>query len=447
MSPGSDELEEGREDEAKPGYMDKREAAMRYGVHGPSGRRGSWAAAGACLTAALLVLAGCGDGEAAPGPGARGGGPPGAGEGGAPGARATPVSVRVAEAGDLEVTLRASTTLRARERVDVVPKQTGMISEIRVEEGERVAEGAVLARLDDAEWRYQAEQAEARARAAREAVERGRALRELDLMSDQEVESLASDAQVAESEVALARLRVENASIRSPIAGTITHRFIERGQQVNTSDPVFGVADMDRLQAQLAVPEREIHRVEVGQLGRILTEEGGQPVAEGRVERIRPVVEEASGTVLVTVALEARSGDQPLRPGQFVNVDLVTETLTGRITLPRTSVLVDGAAPRVFLARGGVAEEREVTLGYSRGERVEIRSGLEPGDTVVVVGQDNLRGDAAVRVMQIDGDPIEAGPRAVEVEAEAGEGQGPQGERSPPEGGQRPTGEAGGGGR
>ena len=343
-------------------------------------------------------------------------------------ARATPVSVRIAEAGDLEVTLRGSTTLRARERVEVVPKQAGVISRIMVEEGARVSEGEVLAELDDAEWRLQLEQAEARARAAREAVERARSLRELDLMSDQEVESLSSDAEVAQADVALAGLRVENARIHSPISGTITHRFIERGQQVNTSEAAFGVSDLDRLEARLSIPERDVSRVAVGQVARILVEEGAAPVAEGRVERIRPVVDEASGTVLVTVAVGAESGDQPLRPGQFVNVDVVTEVMANRITLPRTSVLVDGAAPRAFVINNGIAEEREVTLGYSRGERVEIPTGLQAGDTVVVVGQDNLRPNVPVRIMQVDGQPIEAGPRAVDIGDEReGPGSAPPG--------------------
>jgi hypothetical protein len=118
------------------------------------------------------------------------------------------------------------------------------------------------------------------------------------------------------------------------------------------------------------------------------------------VERIRPVVDPGSGTVQVTISVSARE-DARLRPGQFVNVDIVTETLEDRITLPRTAVLMDGAAPRVFVVQEGRAVEREVSLGYSRGDRVEIASGLQPGDTVVVVGQDNLRPDAPVRLMEL----------------------------------------------
>jgi len=373
----------------------------------------------------LLALAACGgDGDAVSEAVARPGGPPGFG--GAPGGmmgRATPISARVVESGDLEVTLRSSTNLRAREEVDVVPRQAGVISRIQVEEGARVAEGQVLAYLDDAEWRLQADQSEARAQAARDAVERARSLQTLDLISEQEVERLASEARIAEAELGLARLRVENAEIRAPIAGTVTHRYIERGQQVNTTNPSFRLADLDRLEAQLAIPERESSRVVVGQTARIILQEGSAPVATGRVERIRPVVDAGSGTVQVTVTVASRAGEVALRPGQFVNVDLVTETLADRITLPRTSVLVDGAAPRVFVVQEGIAVEREVTLGYSRGDRVEIRTGLSPGDTVVIVGQDNLRPDAPVRMMELDGAPV-AAPAAAPAAPEAGSGGG-----------------------
>jgi membrane fusion protein (multidrug efflux system) len=355
-----------------------------------------------------LALGGCGgDADASGEAMARApGGPPGAGGGPGSAARATPVSVAVVQPGDLQVTLRASTNLRAREQVDVLPKQGGIIARVLVEEGVRVSEGQVLAVLDDAEWRLQAQQSEARAQSAADAVERARALAALELVSEQEVERLGSEARVAEAEMGLARLRVDNAEIRAPFAGTVTHRYVERGQQVTTTAPAFGLADLDRLEAQLAVPERDVPRISVGQAARILLQEGGQPVATGRVERIRPVVDPASGTVQVTISVPARAGDVPLRPGQFVNVDVVTETLADRITLPRTAVLVDGAAPRVYLVQDNMAVEREVTLGYSRGDRVEIRTGLEPGDTVVVVGQDNLRPMIPVRVMQRDGQPV-----------------------------------------
>lgn len=359
----------------------------------------------ALASTSLLFLSACGsdDGE---GQVAR------AAEGGPPGmqgsAGAVPVSARIAEPADLQVTLRGSTNLRARESVDVIPKQAGLVAGIQAEEGDRVSEGQILARLDDEEWRLQARQSGSRAQATSDAVVRARSLAELDLISREEVERLVADSAVAMADLELAELRVRNAEIRSPIAGVVTHRYVERGSQVGTSEAVFRVSDVDRLEARVNVPEREAPRIQVGQDARILMEEGGEPVATGRVERVRPVVDAESGTVQVTVGLAARD-DGRLRPGQFVNVDIVTETLPDRITLPRTAVLVDGAVPRVYVIQEGRAVEREVTLGFSRGDRVEVATGLQPGDTVVVVGQDNLRPDAPVRLMELDGRPVQGG--------------------------------------
>lgn len=390
-----------------------RDKVKRLVEHKEGSGRATWRGgrrrvlAGFAAAFAVALAAGCaGGGEAAEMGGQRPGGP--GGPGFMDGARAIPVSAQVAATGALQVTLRGSTNLRARERVDVVPKQSGVISRIAVEEGARVREGDLLAQLEDEEWRLQVVQARARAQAAADAAQRGRALAEQDLVSAQEVERLVSDSAVAAAELGLAELRVRNAQIRSPIAGVVTHRYVDRGAQVGPNTSLFSVADVDRLEADVAVPEREAYRVRVGQDARIVIDEAGPPIATGRVERIRPVVDPGSGTVQVTISVAARD-DARLRSGQFVNVDIVTEVLEDRITLPRTSVLVDGAAPRVYVVRGDRAEEREVALGYSRGDQVEIRSGVAPGDTVVIVGQDNLRPDARVRLMQVDGMTVMAG--------------------------------------
>ncbi len=336
------------------------------------------------------------------------------------GERAIPVAAEVVVPREMQVILRGSANLRAREEVEVLPKQAGVISRIMVEEGMRVQAGQALASLDSEEWELQARQSEARARAARDAANRAAQLQSQGLISDQEVERLMSDAQVAEADLGLARLRVRNAVIVAPIAGVVTHRLVERGQLVNSGTPTFRVADLSRLEAAVGVPEREANRVQAGQLARVRIE--GQAPNQGRVARVRPVVDPASGTVQVVVEVDPQQGGG-LRPGQFVNVEIVTETLDERLTLPRTAVLVDGAEPRVFAISGGRAQEREVTLGVSQAERVEVRGGVSPGDTVVVVGQDNLRPGVAVNLMELDGQALAESerPRPTPGQAPAGD--------------------------
>lgn len=394
------------------------------------------------LSVSVLALGGCDlmeqarNGGPAGGPG---GGPPGMMAGGPSGGmdqRQIPVAAEIASPGELQVMIRGSANLRAREQVEVLPKQGGIVASVRVEEGARVSAGQVLATLDDEQWTLQARQSEARAQAALDVAERARALQAQGLMADQEVERLSSDAEVAAADLELARLTVRNASIVSPIGGTVTHRYVEQGQLVTSNTPAFAVADLDRLELQVAVPEREAVRVEEGQPARLRIQEATGDIT-AQVVRIRPVVDPQSGTVQVTVEVEA-DRDSRLRPGQFVNVDIVTETLSDRITVPRTAVLVDGAAPRIYLVRGGQAQEQVVTLGLSQGDRVEIVEGLAAGDTVVVVGQANLRNLAPVRLMELNGEPI---PEELQVTAPERAPAGPAGVQGPG-GRERPAGQA-----
>lgn len=361
------------------------------------------AAAPVLALAAVLAMAACGgdSGEGQAGPGQRGGGP--GGLAGGPPSRAIPVAAEVMSPREVQVVLRGSANLRAREQVEVLPKQAGVITRLMVEEGARVAAGAPLAALESEEFELQAAQAEARARAAEDAAARARQLQSQGLISDQEAQRLQSEADVAVADLGLAQLRVRNAVIRAPIAGVITHREVERGQQVTTSTVSFRIADLSRLEAWVGVPERQASRVSPGQEARVGLESGR--MVAGEVARVRPVVDPGSGTVQVVVEVDPGQGGG-LRAGQFVNVEIITETLEARLTVPRTAVLVDGASPRVYVVDGGRAQERDVELGINQAERVEIRAGIEPGDTVVVVGQDNLQPGAAINLLELDGRPV-----------------------------------------
>ncbi len=403
---------------------------------------------GVIAVVGLSLLAACG-GDEEGGPGGRPGGPAGGpmAMGGAA-ERATPVAVQIMEPSSLQVTLRGSTNLRARSQVEVLPKQGGVVARILVEEGTPVRQGQPLAVLDAEEWALQARQTRARAQAAEDALERGIALQAQGLLADQEVESLRSNAEVASADAALAELRVQNATIVAPLAGVVTHRYIETGQLVGTNTAAFAVADVSRLEADVGIPEREAARVRVGQPVRI-SGEGMAGNVTGRVARIRPVVDPGSGTVQVTVEADPAQ-DSQLRAGQFVNLDIVTEVLEGRLALPRTALVLDGPVPRAFRVVDGRAEELTVTMGPSHGERVEILDGIEAGDTVVVVGQHNLRQGIPVSVMEIDGvlvserqeTPVLTREEAsVERRAEQGPGVRPVADQRAP--GRRPGGSGG----
>jgi hypothetical protein len=223
------------------------------------------------LAATLAFLTtGCGsDGE----PNGGGGQMARAAEGDFGGERLIPVSARIAVTDALEITLRGSTNLRAQETVEVVPKQAGLVSAILVEEGARVQRATFSL---SSMTRSGASRPPVRGPGPLRgrAVKRARALRSLT--------SFPSRRWSGSSRTRPWRpiwswpSFAWNAEIRSPIAGVVTHRYIERGSRWEPR-PVFEVADVERLEAQVAIPERQAPRVEVGQAARILTRREASP--------------------------------------------------------------------------------------------------------------------------------------------------------------------------
>jgi membrane fusion protein (multidrug efflux system) len=119
-------------------------------------------------------------------------------------------------------------------------------------------------------------------------------------------------------------------------------------------------------------------------------------VVEGRVERISPIVDQASGTVKVTVAMEPRAG---FRPGSFVRVEIRTDTKNDAIVIPKRALVEEDGQNYVYIASNDSAKRTKVELGYIREGNVEIRSGVAAGQRVVVAGQGALKEGGKIKVL------------------------------------------------
>jgi hypothetical protein len=215
---------------------------------------------------------------------------------------------------------------------------------------------------------------------------------------------------------------------------------------VSPNTPLFRISDFDPLLCPIQVPERELPRLRVGQ-GAYLTVESwpGERFAAS-VLRVRPVVDAATGTVRVTLDVEGQgSGQGKLRPGMFARVYLETATRAGVLVIPRSALSLESIGDTLYVAEDGVARRREVTLGFEERNVVEVRSGVEAGELVVVVGQDGLsdgtpiqvlRGPSAETAMAAGSDTSRqptAGAPAVGLSGPGGRPSGPDGGFDPSE--------------
>ncbi len=308
-----------------------------------------------------------------------------------------PVEVRVASRGDVYATYTGTASLESDEEALVVAKVAGEVIELLVEEGDRVTAGQVMARLDGDRLRLTLQQSDANLRKLRQEYDRNVELHEKGLVSAGAFEGMKYELDALKAANDLARLELGYTEIAAPIDGLVSERFIKVGNTISINDPVFDVTDMDPLLAYLFVPEREFRKLRVDQEAQVALDAIPGQVFAAKIDRISPVVDPQTGTFKVTLAVHDESGR--LKPGMFGRFQIVYDSHIDVVMIPRVAVVEDETRQSVFVVEDGVARRRVVTTGYSRGENIEIVEGLKGDETVIIIGQNGLKEEAAVDVV------------------------------------------------
>ena len=302
-----------------------------------------------------------------------------------------------------------SATLRADRQATVIARTRGVVRRLAVEEGDRVGTEQPLAYLEDDEQKIAAARAHSTEETARRDHERLAGLYDRGLVSVDEFEASRRDAEDAAHALELAELELYRTVIRAPIAGIVVTRHLDVGATVSDGTPVYDLADLQPLYADISIPERHVTRLGAGQEVRLTADATGAE-ANAVIERIAPAVDPATGTVKVTVAVEGGSG---LRPGAFVRVDIVTDTHADALVVARSALVAEGRRWHLYRLTDDdtIVEQIEVELGFETGDRIEISRAADPsvditpGQNVVIVGAPALSDGAKVRVMaDIDGE-------------------------------------------
>lgn len=311
-----------------------------------------------------------------------------------------PVPVRVAAvaAGPVSSYLSATANLIPDNEVQVLTEAEGQVARLLADEGDWIQKGQALAVLkrDDAE--IVLKKAEVREANAVLGFERGEKMKAEGLISEVDYDKLRMERDLSGQEVAEAELRLSKTTIRAPFSGRVTVRTVETGQHVRPGESLFKIADFDPLVAAIHLAEKDVLSLKTGREARITLKADEAVRFRGRIRQISPVVDQATGTVKVTVEA-LRPFPESVRPGGFVTIDIVRETRPAALLLPREAVLRELQSAHVFVAKNGKAEKRAVTLGLEEGDRVEVSAGLAAGEHVIVAGQGSLRHGSPVKTL------------------------------------------------
>ena len=296
---------------------------------------------------------------------------------------------------EISAYIQTNARLEANRWVNVVSQAAGLVIELVGEEGHRVREGQVLARLDKRELLLRVQQAEVALNQAQGSFKRAQQLYEREVFSQEEFETARNQMETARVSLEEARLNLGYADIRAPVPGMVMRREIEQGDMVRVNQEVFAVADLNPLYARVHIPEKRINKVEEDQEARISIDSLPEKTFSGRVRMINPGVDPQSGTVKVTVEIPAEHG--LLKPGMFATVRIITERHPRALIIPKKALILETDEDDVFVLDRGTARRTRIELGFTDGERVEVLSGLEEGGRVITVGQEGLKDGAAVR--------------------------------------------------
>jgi RND family efflux transporter MFP subunit len=335
--------------------------------------------------------------------------------------------------------LDATGYVTARRQATVSAKITGKISEVMIEEGQRVAEGDVLARLDDTEARAQLALARAQLAAARSQLGELHAqlaqaerdyVRQQELSRRQLVSEQSLDAALAQRDMVRARLgaateqvsvaqeslrvaqvQLDNTVIRAPFGGVIVTKAAQPGEIISpmsagggfTRTGIGTIVDMDSLEIQVDVNEAFINRVASGQGVEATLNAYPDWKIPASVIAIIPSADRSKATVKVRIAIQAKDGrivpDMGVRVGFLHSQPSATPGPTG-VLVPSEAVRGEGAAAVVFVYAEGKVERRTVALGRTTGGQREILTGVRPGERVVVSPPASLDHGARVKVTE-----------------------------------------------
>jgi membrane fusion protein (multidrug efflux system) len=315
-----------------------------------------------------------------------------------------PVEVVAARTDTVVDAILATGQVEAIHSVELRPDIEGRLAGILVREGSTVARGQPLFQVDDAELKAEVARAEAERDLGRQSLTRTRELLAQKASSQSELERAEATARSTEAQYQLLKVRLDRTTVRAPFSGVAGRRLVSLGDYVTTSTGLISLQTVSPQRAVFQVPERYAERLKAGQ--EVTFRVAALPGKEftGRVDFVDPVVQLPGRTI--TVKAQVPNPRRELQAGMFIEARLATDVRPSAVVIAEDAVLPLQGTNYVWVVSDGKATRRQVDLGIRTPGFVEALSGVEPGQQVVVGGQERLAEGAPVAATVVDRTPV-----------------------------------------
>ena len=293
------------------------------------------------------------------------------------------------------------------ENILIYPEYSGILTSVKVNEGERVSKGQVLATIDDGGLRNQLAQLEAQARLAKTTYERQQRLWEQNIGSEIQYLESKTNYEALESSVNQLKSQLAKTVVRAPFSGVIDDVISEQGEVVNPGqNQLFRLISLDKMYVEADVPENYLSKIRKGTDVKVQISSVGKEF-EGKVSQVGNNINPNNRTFRIEVAVPNEEG--MIKPNQIATIKLNDYTSETAMVIPENSIQKNAMGESlVYLyepnsnSSTGTAKKAVVEVGYTYNDSIEVVNGLNGGDILITEGSKNLREGQEVRTRKAE---------------------------------------------
>ena len=288
------------------------------------------------------------------------------------------------------------------ENLWVKTEVSGQVVRIPVKEGQAVKERQVLVELDDRDYQLRLERIQANHRLATLDHERMAELAKKKITAETELDKIEAQLKDLSAQLKEAQLALSRTKIRAPISGRLNEIEAKIGDWLAVDKPVAQILQLEVVKVTVGIPESDVAAVlDLNEADVVIEALGNRKVRGKKIFLSR---QPSTLARLYDLELAVQNPDQHILPGMFARVELVKEVFDKALVIPIYAVITQGDERFVYVERDKKAEKRHVDLGILTGWQIQVTSGLNPGDRVIVDGHRLLDDGQSVEVIRNVGD-------------------------------------------
>jgi len=300
----------------------------------------------------------------------------------------------VLEPNSLSSGINAVGTLLSNEEVDLSSEAAGKVVGIYFEEGKPVSKGQLLLKVDDAELQDQLRRTEFQLKLTGERLNRQKILLEKDAVSREEFDQVQTDYNILQTDIDLLKTKISKTEIKAPFSGTIGFRSVSLGSYLQVNTIIARLVDQSKLKLEFAIPEKYASTYFSGHKIKFRTEVSPQEF-EAVVYAVDPKVDIATRTITVRGIYNNANGK--LMSGMFARINLIISQSGEVLLIPTEATVQEMEGKKVWRVLNGKAQSQPITTGFRSNNQVEVLSGLQKGDTIMITGLMQVREGVAVK--------------------------------------------------